>query len=69
MEFWLELIKVWDLHAIMDLAPGSGTLAASCMKAGVQYLGVCEDPVHLSWLHNTCDKNSIQFIIEHGSPL
>lgn len=69
LEFWVEFLRVWDLHAIMDLTPGSGTLAGACMKLGIQYLGVCADPVHLSWLHNTCDKAAIQHIIEQGSPL
>ena len=67
--FWVEFLRVWDLHAIMDLTPGSGTLAGACMKLGVQYLGVCTDPLHLSWLHNTSDKVAIQYIIEQGSPL
>ena len=69
MAFWVEFLKVWDLHAVMDLTPGSGTLAGACMKLGVQYLGVCADPVHLSWLHNTSDKVAIQYIVEQGSPL
>jgi hypothetical protein len=37
------------------------------MSLGIQFLGVCEDGHHLSWLSNTCDRASLKYITERGA--
>ena len=39
------------------------------MSLGIQFLGICEDEHHLSWLSNTCDRASLKYICEHGTAM
>ena len=67
--FWENWIKVWDLAVVVDLSPGSGALAAACMRSGVQYLGICASNAHVSWLTNQLTKTALQQISDAKSPL
>ena len=60
---------VLDIKAIVDLSPGSGTLASASMAEGIQYVGVVCDATHVKWLQNTCDRASLQYIVKNGSAL
>ena len=67
--FWAAFLQAWDVQAVCDLSPGSGALASACMSLGIQFLGICEDDHHLSWLSNTCDRASLKYITEHGTAM
>ena len=41
VELLMELIEAVDGKMIVDLSPGSGTLARACMVLGVKYLAIC----------------------------
>ena len=50
------LLKEWKVNNVIDLSPGSGTLARACMAQGWPYLGVCKNLAHSSWLQNVLDE-------------
>ncbi len=66
-EFWAQLCEELSIKCIVDLSPGSGLLAQSCMAAGVQYFGVCATSQHLHWLSNVLDRAALKYIVESGT--
>lgn len=70
IEFWSQLIDDLDAKCIVDLSPGSGSLARAAMaREGVQYYGIVRNTEHLSWLNNVLDRYVLQLIAEAESPL
>ena len=69
ISFWRCLLGCFDIKAIVDLSPGSGTLASAAMAEGIQYVGVVCDATHVRWLQNTCDRASLQYIVKNGTAL
>ena len=69
ISFWRCLLGCFDIKAIVDLSPGSGTLASAAMPEGIQYVGVVCDAIHMRWLQNTCDRASLQYIVKNGTAL
>ena len=68
-EFWRCFLDCFDIKAIVDLSPGSGALASAAMAEGCQYVGIAPDSTHLKFLQNTCDRNSLQYIVQNGAHL
>ena len=69
ISFWRCLLVCFDIKAVVDLSPGSGTLASAAMAEGIQYVGVVCDATHSRWLQNTCDRASLQYIVKNGTAL
>jgi len=68
-KFWIQLLRDLSVKSVMDVSPGSGSLAAACLESGVRYFGVVQSPVHMAWLNNYLDRKAIKFIAQAGSEL
>lgn len=69
MELWGSLIDLWSAQAVVDLTPGSGTLAKACLSAGIPYLGFALDSTHQMWLENIATVHAMRIITTAGSVL
>ena len=76
--FWGETksIATWDLllnevcaKVVVDLSPGSGSLASACLSKGLVYHGIVGTASHMGWLTNVLDRESLQHISRAGHPL
>ena len=76
--FWGETksIATWDLllnevcaKVVVDLSPGSGSLASACLSQGLVYHGIVGHASHMGWLMNVLDRESLQHISRAGHPL
>lgn len=67
--FWSQLISDLDIKCILDLSPGSGSLARAALADGVQYVGVVRNPEHASWLQNVLDRYALELVTKSGTPL
>lgn len=67
--FWGQLLTDLDIKCIIDLSPGSGSLARAALSSGVQYVGVVRSAEHSSWLQNVLDRCSLELMTKTGSPL
>ena len=68
-EFWSALLEAWNIKAVVDVTPGSGELAKSCLTLGLPYVGFAMDAVHQAWLEKTCTVHSLRIIATAGSVL
>ena len=76
--FWGETksIATWDLllnevcaKVVVDLSPGSGSLASACLSQCLVYHGIVGHASHMGWLTNVMDRESLQYISRMGHPL
>ena len=68
-DFWLNFLKELNIKAVVDVSPGSGTLAVACMEHGADYFGICRDATHLGWLNNVLDRAALTYLCESGTHL
>ena len=54
---------------VIDLSPGSGAMARACLNQGIQYVGICRNDRHCSWLMNILNKAAVECIARKDSPL
>jgi len=66
---WSALLENLDIKCVVDMTPGSGTLAQACMVAGIQYCGFVMNETHLSWLSNVVDRFALTLIVQKGHVL
>ena len=66
-EFFTTLCDEFHIKCVVDVSPGSGILAQSCMAQGIPYLGMCSSQAHLQWLSNVLDRASLKYITESGT--
>ena len=66
-EFWGHVLEMINAKCVVDVSPGSGSLALACMEKGLHYFGICRDPVHTGWLSNVLDQAAMKFLSESGS--
>ena len=52
---------------MVDLTPGSGTLAEAALVKGIPYFGFVTHSVHLGWLTNVIDRAACRQIAKNGS--
>ena len=57
------------MKCVVDLTPGSGTLAVSCMEMYTQYVGFCSHQQHAAWLSNVIDRAALKTITTAGTVL
>ena len=69
MQFWGQLLDDLHVKCVVDLSPGSGILAQTCMSKGIHYFGVCTSPHHLTWFTNVLDRVCLKRIVESGTLL
>ena len=67
--FYSVLLKEWRVETVIDLTPGTGTLARACMAKGWPYLGICRNAEHQSWLQNVLNKRALQVIVTKETAL
>ena len=67
--FYKILLQEWKVKNVIDLTPGSGTLARTCMTQGWQYLGLCWNAEQSSWLQNVLNRRALQIIATSGTAL
>ena len=66
VDFWKQIIADTDCKCVVDLTPGSGSLATACMSEGVNYFGMVNHPMHLQWLTSALDRAAIKSIATVG---
>lgn len=67
--FWSSILHDFDIASVCDLTPGSGQLAEACLQKGCQYVGMVASEVHLSWLQNVLDRQTLKHLVCSGRPL
>ena len=69
VDLWVRILQDAGIKAVVDVSPGSGTLAEACMKLGCPYFGMVFERTHYSWLSNVVDRASLKYITTNGNPL
>lgn len=69
VQFWGQLLDDLHVKCVVDVSPGSGLLAQTCMSKGIQYFGMCMSSCHLTWLSNVLDRACLKYVVESGSYL
>ena len=64
---WVQLLTDVGAKCVVDVTPGSGSLAEAAMILGIQYCGFVTDPVHMGWLNNVIDRASVRQIVKSGT--
>lgn len=76
--FWGETksVQTWDIlldevsaKCVVDLSPGAGTLASTCLSKSIPYHGIVGNAAHLGWLTNVLDRSSLQYLSRAGHTL
>ena len=49
---WVQLLTELNAKCVVDVTPGSGSLAEAAMTLGMHYCGFATDLVHIGWLAN-----------------
>ena len=57
------------LKEVIDLSPGSGTLASVCLSPGLRYVGFCAIEKHRKWLENLVEKQALTLAVTQGHAL
>ena len=65
--FWVQLLTELNARVVVDVTPGSGSLAEAAMQLGIQYCGLVSDPTHLGWLTNVIDRAAVRYIVQSGT--
>ena len=65
--FWVQLLTELNAKCVVDVTPGSGSLAEAAMILGIQYCGFVTDPVHKGWLTNVIDRAAVRQIVKSGT--
>ena len=68
-EMWEATLQMLDIQSVIDLSPGSGTLAGTCLRLQIPYLGILRSEVHQSYLANCLDRQSLQCLSDAESIL
>ena len=68
-QFWVDMLTELTVKCVVDLTPGSGTLATACMENGCNYFGICRDATHGTWLGNVLDRVALTYVCEAGAHL
>ena len=69
VEFWEYILWSLDAHVVVDLSPGSASVGRACLRAGIQYVALCRNEAHASWVGNIMDRESCELIVKNPSPL
>ena len=76
--FWQEcknedLCEAWisnyGITEVVDLSPGSGRLACTCLRLGLKYMGLCLNGTHVSWMSNIVDRKALSLAATEGHAL
>ena len=66
---WQAVLELFNIKSIVDLTPGSGSLAVAAMSRGLKYTGFVQEAKHLSWLQNILDTAALRYIAKKGEVL
>ena len=66
---WQVLMKDLNVSAVVDVTPGSGTLARACLQMDKPYIGICQNEHHKGWLGNLLDRQVARLVCTVGSAL
>ena len=69
VELWEDILWSLDAQVVVDLSPGSASVGRACLRAGIQYVALCRNEAHASWVGNIMDRESCELIVTHHSPL
>jgi hypothetical protein len=67
-EFWEAVLQMLDVKNVCDLSPGSGTLASTCLRMQIPYLGILRSDAHHSYWGNVLDQ-CLQYLSHSNSIL
>ncbi|CAE7388126.1 unnamed protein product [Symbiodinium sp. CCMP2592] len=71
--WWRQFLVDLQVTSVVDMSPGSASLACACMsskgQSNVHYIGFSHDAAHQSFLANVTDRASLVVITTHGSSL
>ncbi|CAE7679601.1 Cdkl4 [Symbiodinium sp. CCMP2592] len=71
--WWRQFLVDLQVTSVVDMSPGSASLACACMsskgQSNVHYIGFAHDAAHQSFLANVTDRASLVVITTHGSSL
>ena len=68
-EFWEAVLQMLDVKNVCDLSPGSGTLASTCLRMQIPYLGILRSDAHHSYWGNVLDRQCLQYLSDSNSIL
>ena len=67
--FYLELLHVFPIGAIIDLTPGEGLFAFAAHERNIKYFGLCMSPEHQRLLRERLDVLALAAMFEEGHAL
>ena len=67
--FWRQFLADLDVQAVLDLTPGSGTLAQACLLERWSYCGITRTGAHSSFMQNKLDRDAVGVISMDGSAM
>ena len=69
LPFWKEFLLSIGATKVVDLSPGSASLARACLDVGIPILCWTRSESHGKWLANVLDRYALQQIITSKSAL
>jgi len=66
---WVQLLNGLDIRCVVDLTPGSWSLAVVCVQVGIAYFGMRRRPAHMGWLNNVLYRACLKYLCEAGGYL
>lgn len=67
--FYDSMINDYFVKTVIDLSPGAGTLALTCIRRRVGYLGICMSDAHREGLRGVLVDGILSAMQEEGSGL
>ena len=69
VNFWKDILWSLDAQVVVDFSPDSASVGRACLRAGIQYVALCRNEAHASWVGNIMDRESCELIVKNHSPL
>ena len=67
--FWSQFLDDIKASLVVDVTPGSGSLAQAAMQRGIPYVGLVASKPHSTWLSNNLDRKALLQIVDTTSIL
>ena len=63
LAWWLNMLADIQADKVIDVTPGSGTLALACLSLGIRYVGVASSEGHFNFLNNKLHRASVKYMV------
>ena len=69
VELWEDILWSLDAQVVVDWSPASASVGRACLRAGMQYVALCRNEAHASWVGSILDREACELVATPRSPL